>query len=95
MQDGVEAAVISEMTAIVRKDGPVDLELERLKGPSSTWTYLINETQFGWGIELTKAKNIGFVKMAFLGPAGALFAAPMLLLTLSLARRARRKRQSG
>jgi preprotein translocase subunit SecA len=94
MQDGIEEAVISEMTAFVRKDGPVDLELERLKGPSSTWTYLVNETQFGWGIELTKAKNIGFVRMAFLGPGAAFFAVPMFLLTLLLARRSRRKRKS-
>jgi preprotein translocase subunit SecA len=47
MQIGIDEAVVSEMATIVRKDGPVDLDLERLRGPSPTWTYLANENRFG------------------------------------------------
>ncbi|MCK7460859.1 MAG: hypothetical protein MZU84_01675 [Sphingobacterium sp.] len=37
---------------------------EGLKGPSSTWTYLVNEDQFGWGVELLKGTNVGFAAAA-------------------------------
>ena len=65
MQIGIDEAVVSEMATIVWKDGPVDLDLERLRGPSPTWTYLVNENQFRWAIEMVKGKNPGFVEMAF------------------------------
>ena len=57
MQGEIDDAAVSEMTSIVLKDGPVTLDMERLKGPSSTWTYLLDENQFGWGIEMVKAKK--------------------------------------
>ena len=38
----------------------IDFDSEALKGPSSTWTYLINDEQIGWGLEMLKTKNIGF-----------------------------------
>ena len=43
---------------------------EGLKGPSSTWTYLVNDDQFGWGVEMLKGTNIGFSAgaAAFYGP---------------------------
>jgi len=88
LQTRIDDAVAAEMAAIVRKDGPVDLDLERLKGPSSTWTYLINENPFGSGLEMTKGKNIGFAKLAFANP---LFTGMLFLVTLHLNRRARRK----
>ena len=43
-------------------------ELEGLKGPSSTWTYLINEDQFGDNFELIKGKNIGAAAFAAATP---------------------------
>ena len=57
-------AVAAEMAALTRNDEVSPLDLERLKGPSSTWTYLVNEDQFGWGMELLKGKNIGFAAVA-------------------------------
>jgi preprotein translocase subunit SecA len=86
MQTAIDAAVNAELASVIRKKGPVNMDLERLKGPSSTWTYLINENQSGWGVEMTKGKNIGFVKLAFGSPAGLLF-----LLMMYLERRSRRK----
>lgn len=83
MQNAIDEAVADEMTAVIRKDGPIDLDVERLTGPSSTWTYMVNENQFGWGVDMAKSQNIGFVRMAFLGP-GAIVTAPLLLLTLLL-----------
>jgi preprotein translocase subunit SecA len=81
LQNRIDDSVASEMAAIVRKEGPIDLDLERLKGPSSTWTYLINENQFGSGFEMIKTKNIGY----------AIFMSPLLIMMLLLTRRSRRK----
>ena len=59
-----------------------------LKGPSSTWTYLVNEEQFGWGVELLKGTNIGFAAGA------AAFYGPLFLLAL-IANRFKRKEKEG
>lgn len=76
VQNAINEAVVSEITTIIQKDGPVDPDLERLRGPSSTWTYLVNKNPFGGGIEMLKTKNIGFGSMA------ALVAGPLFLWTL-------------
>ncbi len=91
MQREIDGAVISEMTTIVQQGGPVDLDLERLKGPSSTWTYLLDENQFGWGIEMVKAKNSGFLYAFYNDP---LFTGPLFILTLVLKALSHRKRKS-
>jgi preprotein translocase subunit SecA len=66
----VEDAVVAALRPLIKKEGPLDLDAEGIKGPSSTWTYLINEDQFGWGIEMMKGRNIGFSvgAAAFYGP---------------------------
>jgi preprotein translocase subunit SecA len=58
------------LRAFIEREGPVDPEKEGLKGPSSTWTYLVNEDQLGWGLEMLKGTNIGFsaVAAALYGP---------------------------
>jgi preprotein translocase subunit SecA len=67
MHNKVDEAVAAEMSSILREEGPIESRLERLKGPSSTWTYLVNEDQFGWGIDV--AKNVGYAaNAAFLWP---------------------------
>jgi preprotein translocase subunit SecA len=78
VQDAIDEAVVLEITTMIQKDGPVDLDLdlERLRGPSSTWTYLVNENPFGGGTEMLKTKNIGFGSMA------ALVAGPLFLWML-------------
>ncbi|MFC2168390.1 accessory Sec system translocase SecA2, partial [Acidobacteriota bacterium] len=53
----------------ITKDG-VDLDSDELKGPSSTWTYLVSDSQFGAWMELLKGGNIGFAAgaAAWYGP---------------------------
>ena len=80
-----ERAVVKTLRELIKKPGPIDLQAEGLKGPSSTWTYLINEEQFGWGVELLKGKNIGFAVGA------AAFWGPLFLFTLLMKRLRRRK----
>ena len=72
----------------MERDGPLDLDADDLRGPSSTWTYLVNEDQFGWGMEMLKGRNIG------LAAGAALYAGPLFLLTL-LVNRLRKKRPSS
>jgi preprotein translocase subunit SecA len=86
MQNAIDEAVVLEMAGIIRKDGPVALDFERLKGPSSTWTYLVNESQFGWGMEMLKGKNIGFAAMAMMS------LGPLYIFALLMDRIFRRKR---
>jgi hypothetical protein len=54
----------------------------------TTGTYLVNEDQLGWGIELLKGKNIG------LAAGAAAFTGPLFLLMLLLRRRRGRKKES-
>jgi preprotein translocase subunit SecA len=80
MEKNIGQAVAETLEDLLRREGPVDLEAEGFKGPSSTWTYLVNEEQFGWGVEILKGKNIGFSVIA------ASYAAPLFLLTLLVKR---------
>jgi preprotein translocase subunit SecA len=75
-----EKAAVESLKELATRPGPVDLQGEGLKGPSSTWTYLVNEEQLGWGVELLKGKNLGFAAGA------AAFMGPLFILTLVLKR---------
>jgi preprotein translocase subunit SecA len=87
MKKRTERAIARTMTDLLLKRGPGDLDALGIKGPSSTWTYLVNEEQFGWSIELLKGKNLGFVVGA-----GA-FWGPLFILTLIAKRRRSRKKR--
>ena len=80
LERSIDDCVLAEMESVIHGDGSVELALERLKGPSSTWTYLINEDQFGWGIELLKGRHIGFA-----AGAAALYG-PLFVLVLIVRR---------
>jgi len=88
MAQRTERAVVKTLRELIKRPGPIDLRAEGLKGPSSTWTYLINEEQFGWGVELLKGKNLGFAVGA------AAFLGPLFILTLLLKRLGFRKKKA-
>jgi preprotein translocase subunit SecA len=85
MEERVGAETADTLASYIARPGPVDLEAEGLKGPSSTWTYLVDEDQFGWGVEMLKGRNVGFAAAA----AGVF--GPLFVLTL-LAGRLKKKR---
>ena len=89
MEAKIEQAVTQTLRELIETEGPVDLEARGLRGPSSTWTYLVTEDQFGWGVELLKGKHIGFAVGA------AAYWGPLFILTLVLRRLRRRKQRSG
>jgi preprotein translocase subunit SecA len=88
LEDRIGSAIDSTLRSLVAREGPIDLEAAGLKGPSSTWTYLVNEDQFGWGVELLKGTNIGVAAGA------AAFYGPLFLLAL-IANRFKRKDNEG
>jgi len=90
MLAGTEAAVAEDLAGLSSDDGSRSKAVEKLRGPSATWTYLLNEDQFGWGLEILKGRNIGFGSVA----AGVF--GPLFLLTLASQRLKRwfRKRYS-
>jgi preprotein translocase subunit SecA len=87
MEKRSDRIIIKTLRELIKKQGPVDLSAEGLKGPTSTWTYLINEEQFGWGVELLKGKNLGFAVGA------AAFWGPLFVFTLLMKRLRRRKKR--
>ncbi len=69
--DAIDARVVESFAALDIKPGGVGLEGLRLRGPSSTWTYLINDDPFTDGLAATmmSSRNIGFAaSAALIGP---------------------------
>ena len=85
--DRIDRSVETTLRSLVAREGPIDLESAGLKGPSSTWTYLVNEDQLGWGVELLKGTNIGFTAGA------AAFYGPLFVLALIANRLGRKHRR--
>jgi len=85
LEGQIGGAVDASLRSLISRQGPVDIEAEGLKGPSSTWTYLVNEDQFGWGVQLLKGSNIGF------SAAAAALYGPLFVFTLIADRFKRRK----
>jgi preprotein translocase subunit SecA len=87
LEERIESDVRKTLKSFVDREGPVDLDAEGLKGPSSTWTYLVNDDQFGWGVEVLKGTNIGFASAA------AVFYGPLFIFALIVNRLRRRRRE--
>jgi preprotein translocase subunit SecA len=56
----IKEAVVETFKSLALKDGRIDLALAGIRGPSSTWTYLVNDNPFGDWMSLIKGSNIGF-----------------------------------
>ena len=87
LQRRIEQDVVAEMSALIDKGSAADADLAHLKGPSSTWTYLINDEAFSLGVSFGQTKNIGTAA------ATALYWGPLMILTLLADRWKRRRRR--
>jgi preprotein translocase subunit SecA len=85
MEKTIGRAVRKTLKSLIEREGPVDLEREGIKGPSSTWTYLVNEDQLGWGVEMLKGTNVGF------STAAAALYGPLFIFALLVNRFKRKK----
>jgi preprotein translocase subunit SecA len=82
----IDDAILETFQSLKITAEGVDLEGEELRGPSSTWTYLINDNQFGAWVEMLKGKNIGFAVGA------AAFWGPLYILWGLVQKRSRKKK---
>jgi preprotein translocase subunit SecA len=66
----IEADVVKTFKGLKATDGRIDLAKAGIRGPSSTWTYLISDQQFGSWVGLLSGSNIGFTAGAagYIGP---------------------------
>jgi preprotein translocase subunit SecA len=76
LEEKISAGTDSLLRSALSGAGPIDLESGALRGPSSTWTYLVDEDQLGWGLSLLKGSNIGF------SAASAALYGPLFVLTI-------------
>ncbi len=88
MMTSAEESARAEMEGLLAADDPA-LESQKIKGPSSTWTYLVKEDQFGWGLELAMGKNIGLAVSAALS---LMVHGPLYVFVLALRRLLGRKK---
>ena len=73
MEDGIDTEIEKALGAVTSDDGRIDLSRIDIKGPSATWTYLVNDDPFRnqLGAQLT-------------GPGGATFAIGAAALMMPL-----------
>jgi preprotein translocase subunit SecA len=64
LRGDIEKEVVSIFKRLARKKDRPEPSPEALKGPSSTWTYLVNDDQFGWGISMIQGGSIGYAAAA-------------------------------
>lgn len=90
LRQEIDEAVVGALERLVVRDGVIDLDRAGIKGPSSTWTYLINDDPFRrqLGRMLTGQGN------STLAIGGAALAAPFFFLWLLADRFLRRRRRN-
>ncbi len=81
----IEEDVLQTFDGLKPSGDAIDLEEAGIRGPSSTWTYLISDNAFGSWVGLLQGTNIGFTAAA------AGYLAPLYMLLGLLRRRRWRK----
>ncbi len=64
LEQKIEDAILQTFQSLPISDKRIDLDKEGIRGPSSTWTYLITDNQFGLWVGLLQGSNIGFTSVA-------------------------------
>jgi preprotein translocase subunit SecA len=60
MKVRLDEEIVKNFRSVTITKAGIDVEKEKLKGPSSTWTYLVNDNPFSnFGIDLIASRNIG------------------------------------
>jgi preprotein translocase subunit SecA len=90
MQDELEAAVLDSLATVTIGGAGLDLGAGSIKGPSSTWTYLVNDDPFRDQM-LTKLIGPGKTTLTI---AAGVFAMPLLIAWTLVDRFVRKRRSS-
>jgi preprotein translocase subunit SecA len=72
LEQKIDDAIIQTFLSLPLSGKGIDLDKEGIRGPSSTWTYLITDNQFGLWVGLLQGSNIGATAVAA-GAFGPLF----------------------
>jgi hypothetical protein len=60
MMEGLRAEVVDRFRSLRAEDGRIDLDRIGLRGPASTWTYLVNDNPFAsFWVSLIAPGNVG------------------------------------
>ncbi len=70
LKEQIESSITNAFRNIKISEEGIDIGINDIKGPSSTWTYLINDNPFAddLGLMLASSRNIGFSSVAALVP---------------------------
>jgi len=89
LEQKIDDAIIQTFLSLPVSEKGLDLDKQGIRGPSSTWTYLITDNQFGLWVGLLQGSNIGATAVA----AGAF--GPLYLLLGIVQRFYKRKEKQG
>jgi preprotein translocase subunit SecA len=89
LEQRIDVGITETFNSLAVSVDGVELDGEDLRGPSSTWTYLVNDNQFGAWVELLGGKNVGFAIGA------AVFYGPLLFILWGLVQRYFGKKPKG
>ena len=64
LKDKIKEAVVQTFESLPVGPNGVDLENQGIRGPSSTWTYLVSDHQFGLWVGLIHGTNVGAASVA-------------------------------
>jgi Preprotein translocase subunit SecA (ATPase, RNA helicase) len=89
-QISIESRIMDAFKNIKVTDDGIDVGIKDLKGPSATWTYLVNDNPFedDLGLMLASTRNIGFAAFAASVP----WISPVMLISLIYQRFIKRNR---
>jgi preprotein translocase subunit SecA len=94
MMEGLREEVVATFTGLSVDGGRIDLARRGLRGPSATWTYLVNDNPFSTlGMSLIAPGNFG-VSLATAGLALMYLPATVLVVAATFFRRHLRRRKA-
>jgi preprotein translocase subunit SecA len=64
LENKIDETILQTFKSLPVTDKGVDLDEEGIRGPSSTWTYVITDNQFGLWVGMLQGSNIGATAVA-------------------------------
>lgn len=64
LEQKIDDTLIETFLSLPLSENGIDLDKQGIRGPSSTWTYLITDNQFGLWVGLLQGSNIGATAVA-------------------------------
>jgi preprotein translocase subunit SecA len=95
MMEGLRDEVVETFMRLRAENGAIDLDRAGLRGPTSTWTYLVNDNPLpSFGLQLIASGNLA-VSIAAATLAVVYFPVTVAVVAVTFIRRWRRRRRPG